>query len=707
MASVQNPVNPNPGTHSPGLLSGLATDAVAGAQNLAPGQHSAGGDLLSGTTGLVADTAQGATNLVGAGHPGGGPDLVRGAADLVGNTTQGATNLVGDTASDLAGGNRPGGRRRHGRWGHRRGRQHRAWRDEPRRRHRPRRHRRRRRRRAPGATNLVRGRRRRRAPRPPGDRPDLVGSDAGRHRPRARPPCSADDTPTPPTGQTVQAGFAGGLEASAAPANLPPAAAAPPLAGPGPAAPNLGGAPAFGGAPRRCAGSRADRRPRRPRWARRAGHRPQRRSAQQPAAARPTPAAYVPAQDPAPQRRPMAGPPGAPPPSRGEQDQALALFWPHVPDRPPARSRPTARHASSRRPRPSWTTPRASGSSRPTTPTSTSSTAPRASPSSAPRRPNARRRKRPPTPPPCRCRPRHPRRATRPSTAPSHRRARTSARRHRRSTTPPAADGDASAPTGRADSLRCRPARRPPHVAALMEAHDPLGGEHERDWDRRYLVRFGSVTAHGISQDGVEYAWPPGEQYPEGGSAHRRARGARRGTPCSTGSARRQGRVFAAGGTPFAQRSLPPAHRDAGLPRATGCRSRCRSGARCRPPGSRSPAAASATARRTPAAELVALGYLADITEEERMNAESITEWLAAVGVPGEVVSVGAEADNAWCLSATTPPPRTATRLGGLLARAGQPLRLGPLHQRAGRLPLPVRPPDLGPGRPRRGVTPA
>jgi hypothetical protein len=32
------------------------------------------------------------------------------------------------------------------------------------------------------------------------------------------------------------------------------------------------------------------------------------------------------------------------------------------------------------------------------------------------------------------------------------------------------------------------------------------------------------------------------------------------------------------------------------------------------------------------------------------MNAESITEWLAAVGVPGEVVSVGAEADNAWCL---------------------------------------------------------
>jgi hypothetical protein len=32
------------------------------------------------------------------------------------------------------------------------------------------------------------------------------------------------------------------------------------------------------------------------------------------------------------------------------------------------------------------------------------------------------------------------------------------------------------------------------------------------------------------------------------------------------------------------------------------------------------------------------------------MNAESITEWLAAVGVPAGVVSIGAEADHAWCL---------------------------------------------------------
>jgi hypothetical protein len=32
------------------------------------------------------------------------------------------------------------------------------------------------------------------------------------------------------------------------------------------------------------------------------------------------------------------------------------------------------------------------------------------------------------------------------------------------------------------------------------------------------------------------------------------------------------------------------------------------------------------------------------------MNAESITTWLREVGVPGDVVSIGAEADNAWCL---------------------------------------------------------
>ncbi|MGH3659022.1 MAG: hypothetical protein ACRDUA_20410 [Micromonosporaceae bacterium] len=35
------------------------------------------------------------------------------------------------------------------------------------------------------------------------------------------------------------------------------------------------------------------------------------------------------------------------------------------------------------------------------------------------------------------------------------------------------------------------------------------------------------------------------------------------------------------------------------------------------------------------------------------MNAESIIGWLTAIGVPQEVVSVGSEADNTWCLLRT------------------------------------------------------
>jgi hypothetical protein len=105
-----------------------------------------------------------------------------------------------------------------------------------------------------------------------------------------------------------------------------------------------------------------------------------------------------------------------------------------------------------------------------------------------------------------------------------------------------------------------------PTVQALLENHDPLGDISERDWDRRYLVRLGSVTPQGISPEGLEYNWPTSEQYPEGGSApgepETLAEDAvidRFGSP--------HGRVFAADGTAFAQRSLPPAHKDGGYRR--------------------------------------------------------------------------------------------------------------------------------------------
>lgn len=32
------------------------------------------------------------------------------------------------------------------------------------------------------------------------------------------------------------------------------------------------------------------------------------------------------------------------------------------------------------------------------------------------------------------------------------------------------------------------------------------------------------------------------------------------------------------------------------------------------------------------------------------MNTESVVAWLAAMGVPAELVSVGAELDDSWCL---------------------------------------------------------
>lgn len=35
------------------------------------------------------------------------------------------------------------------------------------------------------------------------------------------------------------------------------------------------------------------------------------------------------------------------------------------------------------------------------------------------------------------------------------------------------------------------------------------------------------------------------------------------------------------------------------------------------------------------------------------MNTESVAGWLTAIGVPPEVISIGAEADNAWCVLRT------------------------------------------------------
>ncbi|QTR01567.1 glycohydrolase toxin TNT-related protein [Saccharothrix algeriensis] len=110
------------------------------------------------------------------------------------------------------------------------------------------------------------------------------------------------------------------------------------------------------------------------------------------------------------------------------------------------------------------------------------------------------------------------------------------------------------------DSARERPGSRPGPATepdpALTDGYDPQAGMHERDWDRRFLVR----------PDPPEYAWPPAELFPEGGYEAGQpgvlAVGVeldRFGSP--------EGRVLSEAGTPFAHRSLPPAALAAGYHR--------------------------------------------------------------------------------------------------------------------------------------------
>ncbi|SFQ21336.1 Protein of unknown function [Amycolatopsis arida] len=146
---------------------------------------------------------------------------------------------------------------------------------------------------------------------------------------------------------------------------------------------------------------------------------------------------------------------------------------------------------------------------------------------------------------------------------------------------------------------------RPP--AALTVGHDPLGGLVRREWDRRYLVH--------TDRGAPEHAWPPGERYPEGGCAPGDPVSLPEGTVIDRfGTA--AGRVFAPSGTPFAERSLPPTHLSAGYRRYRVLRElpvwRSVSAGWFGQPGGGTRLRAVYSA-----AELVTLGYLADITFQE------------------------------------------------------------------------------------------
>lgn len=147
-----------------------------------------------------------------------------------------------------------------------------------------------------------------------------------------------------------------------------------------------------------------------------------------------------------------------------------------------------------------------------------------------------------------------------------------------------------------------------PEVAELADGHDPLGGGNERDWDRRFLVR----PPDSDGGQAAEYAWPPGELFPEGGCDEGEPVVLdvdtvidRFGTP--------EGRVFAEDGTPFARRSLPPDHLAAGYRRYRVTRELPMWRTLSAPWFGQSGGGVRYRAVH-PAADLVALGYLTDIT---------------------------------------------------------------------------------------------
>ncbi|HEY0640166.1 MAG TPA: TNT domain-containing protein, partial [Pseudonocardiaceae bacterium] len=92
-----------------------------------------------------------------------------------------------------------------------------------------------------------------------------------------------------------------------------------------------------------------------------------------------------------------------------------------------------------------------------------------------------------------------------------------------------------------------------PAPSGVTAGYDPLGGQHERDWERRFVVRAAGEETH------AEYAWPPAEVFPEGGCAPEavEAMVLEPGTALDRFGAP-DGRVLSADGTPFAARSLPP-----------------------------------------------------------------------------------------------------------------------------------------------------
>lgn len=147
-------------------------------------------------------------------------------------------------------------------------------------------------------------------------------------------------------------------------------------------------------------------------------------------------------------------------------------------------------------------------------------------------------------------------------------------------------------------------------VVALATGHDPLGERDQQEWDHRFLVRPADQEGTRVA----EYAWPPGELYPEGGADTGTAEVLEPDTLLDRfGTV--EGRIFADADTPFERRSLPPEQLISGYRRYRVLRRlpvwRTRSAAWFGQSGGGVRYRA-----EYPAADLVALGYLAELTEQ-------------------------------------------------------------------------------------------
>ncbi|MGW6447136.1 TNT domain-containing protein [Lentzea sp. NPDC055074] len=136
-----------------------------------------------------------------------------------------------------------------------------------------------------------------------------------------------------------------------------------------------------------------------------------------------------------------------------------------------------------------------------------------------------------------------------------------------------------------------------PIVQALLEGHDPLAGMHERDWESLFQHEDGTPRWPAEREGGYEDSQP--EIVAAGTELDRF------GTP--------EGRVLSTAGTPFAQRSLPPQAADEGYRRYR-VEKDLPVHRTISAPWFGQPGGGSRYRTTYPVADLVALGYLTEIT---------------------------------------------------------------------------------------------